>query len=86
MATKKKEVMEVEENKEVAQVKTGTVHDCILLNVRANPNMEAKVLGTVEVNDKCEVLEELNKIGWVKVKFNRTGLEGFCVANFIKID
>ena len=79
MATKK----EVKE--EIVETKTGTVHECSLLNVRFKPDMDAEVLGMVKVGETCDVLEELKKKGWVKVRFHDSGLEGYCVADYIKI-
>ena len=69
----------------VAELKQACVVNCNKLRVRENPSVEAEVLCELPVNTELLVIEELSTPDFYKV-FTASGLEGFCMRNYIKVD
>ena len=57
----------------------GFVDNCSKLNVRENPNIDAKVLTILNKGDKVEIKSEND--GWYGVSYK--GFSGFCMKEYI---
>jgi uncharacterized protein YgiM (DUF1202 family) len=69
---------------EPVKLKTGMVTDCVKLNVRKEPSVNADIVcmiaGATEVEiDETQSTEEFYKI------YTAAGIEGFCMKKFITI-
>lgn len=62
----------------------GVVVDCVKLNVRAKPNGDADVIGTVNASVDVIVDEKNSTKDFYKV-CTAAGLEGYCMKKYIKI-
>lgn len=67
-----------------AVVKTGVVTDCLKLNVREQPNKEAKVLCEILALSEVQIDETKSTEDFFKV-YTSTGIEGFCMKKYIVI-
>ena len=74
---------QVEKEKEKVATKTpslqGVVDNCSKLNVRENPNIDAKVLTILNKGDKVQINSEND--GWYSVFYK--GVSGFCMKEYI---
>lgn len=57
----------------------GFVDNCSKLNVRENPNIDAKVLTILNKGDKVQIQSEND--GWYSVVYK--GVSGFCMKEYI---
>lgn len=62
-----------------AQSSKGFVDNCSKLNVRENPNIDAKVLTILNKGDKVQINSEND--GWYSVVYK--GVSGFCTKEYI---
>lgn len=62
----------------------GLVSDCANLRVRKEPNNKAEVLGTIPVNTEVMVDEDESTGEFYKI-YTDSGLEGFCMKQFITV-
>lgn len=61
----------------------GVVSNCKKLNVRKNPDLEAKVLKVIDENDEVEVIEGTDTKDFYEIKIGKT--KGFCMKKYIKL-
>ena len=57
----------------------GFIDNCSKLNVRENPNIDAKVLTILNKGDKVQINSEND--GWYEVFYK--GISGFCMKEYI---
>ena len=57
----------------------GFVDNCSKLNIRENPNIDAKVLTILNKGDKVQINSEND--GWYSVVYK--GISGFCMKEYI---
>lgn len=69
---------------EIPEFVTGVVVDCTKLNVRAMPDVKAKVLCEVAVSSELRVCNTEDYDDWYRV-CTATGVEGFCMKQFIAV-
>lgn len=62
----------------------GLVSNCANLRVRKEPDDKAEVLGTISVNTEV-MIDEAESIGEFYKVYTDSGLEGFCMKQFIKV-
>ena len=62
----------------------GVVVDCVKLNVRAKPNGDADVVGTVNASVDVIIDKKNSTNDFYKV-CTAAGLEGYCMKKYIKI-
>lgn len=79
------EPAEIVAEPEVEEV-TGTVVGCTKLNVRKEAKKDGEILGTIPVNSTVVILSEKPVKGLFHKVRTESGLEGFCMKNYIKID
>lgn len=77
-----KEEPDVEEEKPV-KAKILAKPTCAMLNVRAEANADAEIISLIDMSTKVAILEPKAKDGFFKVQLE-TGLEGYCMAKFLK--
>lgn len=63
----------------------GCVTDCLKLNVRKEPSLEAGILCEVPLNAKLAIIPETSNEEWYNV-VTETGVSGFCMAKYVKIN
>lgn len=73
----------IEEPKKEA--KTGVVANCVALNVRQKPNLNAKVVCIINKDTVITIDKKASNKEWFKVTLDN-GVEGFCMKKFIQID
>lgn len=76
------ETVEVEESK--ANEKPGVVVDCVRLNIRKEPSINAEVVSEVNCSTDMIVYEEESTDEFYKV-CTYYGVEGYCMRKYIKI-
>lgn len=67
-----------------ATAKKAQVVDCVCLNIRATPDMHAKILSTVNAGMEIVVDENRSNEIWCSVKLPN-GQEGHAMRKFLKI-
>lgn len=74
----------VEEVTELETINTtvGVVTDCIKLNIRNKPNVNAKVLCTVNVLSELIIDTQKSNDNWLSV-CTESGVEGFCMKKYV---
>lgn len=73
----------VAEEKSKSVNKKAYVTDCVKLNVRENPDLLAKVISEIKLNDEVEIEDdEIN--GFVKV-YTAFGNSGYCMKKYLNI-
>ena len=70
--------------KRVASTKKATVVDCVCLNIRATPDMQAKILSTANAGMEIAVDEKSSNEIWCSVKLPN-GQKGHAMRKFLKI-
>lgn len=78
-----KEPTAVQEEKQVAAKKAQVV-DCVCLNIRAMPDMQAKILAVVNADTEITVNEKSSDKSWCSVTLPN-GQEGYAMRKFLKI-
>lgn len=73
---------EIVENIEPAMI--GVVSDCKKLNVREAPSKSAEVVAKIVVGTELMIEKEESTPDWYKV-WTPSGIEGFCMRQFVKI-
>ena len=63
---------------------TGVVDNCIRLNVREKPSVDAEILTALEAGSEVLLLEDETENGFYKV-CTASGLEGYCMCEYIVI-
>lgn len=61
---------------------TGVVDNCLRLNVREEPSIEAEILTTLEAGSEVRLLKDEMENGFYKV-CTASGLEGYCMCEYI---
>lgn len=74
--------VEVQEQPKTA---SGTVVDCIRLNIRKKPSVNSQPVGSVAVNTELKVNLNQSNDEWLKV-CTKDGTEGFCMKKYVKIE
>lgn len=74
------EVENAEQEKE--QIVFGIVSGCPKLNIRRDPNKDSEILGVIDYGTTVQILEEYP--GFYNI-VAPSGIEGFCVTDFIKV-
>lgn len=76
------------ENKNVEPVQEptfkGHIRHCTKLNVRLHPNINARVVRVIGVNDEVEIDRKNSTEEFWKVRLE-SGIEGYCMKRFIKM-
>ena len=63
---------------------TGIVDNCIRLNVREKPSVDAEILTALEVGSEVRLLKDETENGFYKV-CTASGLEGYCMCEYIAL-
>ena len=63
----------------------GRVTDCLKLNVRKEPSLEAGILCEVPLNAKLAIIPETSNEEWYNV-VTETGVSGFCMAKYVNVN
>lgn len=63
----------------------GVVSGCVKLNVREEPKIDAKVLGTINEGTEVEIDKIKPTTNNFYAVYTSTGLEGFCMKDFITV-
>lgn len=61
---------------------TGIVDNCIRLNVREKPSVDAEILTALEAGSEVRLLKDEMENGFYKV-CTASGLEGYCMCEYI---
>ena len=61
---------------------TGVVDNCIRLNVREKPSVDAEILTALEVGSEVRILKDETENGFYKV-CTASGLDGYCMCEYI---
>ena len=61
---------------------TGVVDNCIRLNVREKPSVDAEILTALEAGSEVRLLKDEMENGFYKV-CTASGLEGYCMCEYI---
>ena len=69
---------------EEPMIVTGTVVNCVRLNVREQMNTGATVLCVLPAGAEVEVIADEEHDEWYHV-ITATGIEGFCMKNYIQL-
>lgn len=64
--------------------KYGTVVNCLKLNIRTEPSLEAGIVSEVDVLTELLIEPDKSTDEWLKV-CHAGGAEGFCMAKFIAL-
>lgn len=80
MTTTEAQITETESTEEVFGVVTG----CAKLNVREEPNLDAKVVTVIKKGTTLEIDMENSDTEWLCV-CTASGVEGFCMAEYVEI-
>lgn len=62
----------------------GLVSNCANLRIRKEPDAKAEVLGTIPVHTEV-MIDEAESIGEFYKVYTDSGLEGFCMKQFITV-
>lgn len=62
----------------------GVVCDCDRLNVRKAPSRNAPVAAEIDVNTEVMIDPDNSTVGWYNI-CTASGIEGFCMKDFVKI-
>ena len=76
---------EIEESISDVNTITGIVNDCKKLRVRNYPELEANVICEIEVGSKV-VIDEVNSTEEFYKVCTETGIDGYCMKRFIKVE
>ena len=63
----------------------GYVTDCLKLNIRKEPSLEAGILCEVPVNTKLLIAPDTSTEEWLSV-VTESGVNGFCMAKYVNIN
>lgn len=72
-----------QEEKQIT-MKKAQVIDCVCLNIRAMPDMQAKILAVVNADTEITVNEKSSDKSWCSVMLPN-GQEGYAMRKFLKI-
>ena len=61
---------------------TGFVDNCLRLNVREKPNIDAEILTALEAGSEVRLLKDEIENGFYKI-CTASGLEGYCMCEYI---
>lgn len=78
------EFIESTVEKDARVIKTGIVTDCTRLNVREDPELTARIVGTIDCSVDVIVDENQSTNTFYKV-CTAAGIEGYCMKKFITI-
>lgn len=62
----------------------GIVTDCLLLNIREEPDLDGKIIGTVDALSELVVDTDASNDEFYKV-CTEAGVEGFCMKRYVAI-
>lgn len=77
-------VLEEPEVEETTAI-TGVVTNCVKLNVRETPQMDSKIRCIINKSSKVQIVEEESTEEFYKV-YTESGIEGYCMKDFITIE
>lgn len=60
----------------------GVVDNCLQLNVRKKPSVEAEILTTLKVGTEVRILKDEMENGFYKI-CTASGLEGYCMCEYV---
>ena len=80
-ATVEPEIPETESEEDIAIKKVGVVKDCGSLNIRIEPDIKSKSLGTIPVGEEVEIINECPDSDFYEVVYG--SLSGFSMKKFI---
>lgn len=88
-SNRRTEIKVAEENNVIAEtepvkLKSGIVTDCVRLNVRKNPDLNAEILCEVNCQTYLMIDEKESTDIFYKV-YTAAGIEGFCMKDFITL-
>ena len=63
---------------------TGVVDNCIRLNVREKPSIDAEILTALEAGSEVRLMKDEMENGFYKI-CTASGLEGYCMCKYIMI-
>lgn len=69
---------------EIPSTKEGVVTDCLRLNIRKEPSMDAKILCVVDLCTTLKVDMNRSTDEWFSV-CTENGVEGFCMKKYVTI-
>jgi hypothetical protein len=74
----------IEPEAKESELVLGVVTNCVLLNIREEPNIKAPII--TKVNALSELMVDLEKVDkeWYRV-YTEAGIEGFCMKKFVAI-
>lgn len=78
-------VKDINETEELSNPTMGIVSDCKKLRVRNYPELEANVICEIEVGSKVVIDENKSTEEFYKV-CTETGIDGYCMKRFIKVE
>ena len=64
---------------------TGIIVDCLKLNVRTNPSLNASVVCELPRSSEVQVDVNADYVDWYYVRA-AAGIDGYCMKQFIKVD
>ena len=68
----------------VPNVISGTVVDCVKLNVRSDPSPSAEIVGVLAVNTKVNVDTRMTTDEWFYI-YTEAGVKGYCLKTNIRV-
>jgi hypothetical protein len=78
------DITEVGKETKSESPKKGVVTDCWMLNIREEPDSNAKIIGTLNQSSEIIVYEQESTDRYYKI-CTASGIEGFCMQNYITI-
>lgn len=75
-------VKETVETKPLPKTVTGTVANCVKLNVRSAPISSADIVTVIPVDTEVEINIKRSTSSWLKVT-TASGIEGYCMRQFV---
>ena len=61
---------------------TGVVNNCLRLNVREKPSVDAEILTALEAGSEVRLLKDEIENGFYKI-CTASGLEGYCMCEYV---
>ena len=75
----------VVEKKPVKKVKKGVVVDCVKLNVRTNPHLNAHIETTIDRGTEVEITDSNGDFYFVRKDATTEGFNGWCMKKYISV-
>lgn len=78
------ETESVEQETEITKQKTGVVANCLILNIRKEPNAKSEVIGELTCLTEVMIDEQGSTDDFYKI-CTVAGVEGFCMKKYISV-